>query len=280
MSPHLANMAFVSDSMAIFPVPSTSGHPAGWLMASDIVMAAFVPVCVMMILVGMVYLWGVLASGQELSPVDQFAMWRKAAKKGDSDAEFNLGVCYSSGEGVPKDVEEAVNCYRKAAEQGYAVAQYNLGLSCYHGEGVPQDLGEAASWFYEAAGQGLPDASHSLGVCHANGLGVAKNKAEAAKWYRVAAEQGHAKAQFNLGLCHAGGHGVPKDNLLAYMWWNVSAASGLSEAAKKRDALARRMAKEDVTEAQRLCRNWLRQEPEAVVETSEPLFPAAVMAAA
>jgi len=43
-----------------------------------------------------------------------------------SGAQFNLGLMYDFGEGVPEDDEEAVRWYREAAEQGNAAAQVNL----------------------------------------------------------------------------------------------------------------------------------------------------------
>ena len=54
--------------------------------------------------------------------------WRPLAERGDSEAQFNLGVIYDNGEGVPQDYAEAVKWYRKAAEQGDAAAQSNLGF--------------------------------------------------------------------------------------------------------------------------------------------------------
>jgi TPR repeat protein len=47
---------------------------------------------------------------------------------------------------VPQDHQEAVRWYRLAADQGYADAQYNLGVMYYKGQGVPQDYGEAHMW--------------------------------------------------------------------------------------------------------------------------------------
>ena len=38
------------------------------------------------------------------------------AEQGDADAQFNLGVMYRKGEGVPENSAEAVNWYRLAAE--------------------------------------------------------------------------------------------------------------------------------------------------------------------
>jgi tetratricopeptide (TPR) repeat protein len=49
--------------------------------------------------------------------------WQKAAERGHADAQFNLGLCYDSGQGVSQDYSEAVKWYRKAAEQGDADAQ-------------------------------------------------------------------------------------------------------------------------------------------------------------
>ena len=52
---------------------------------------------------------------------------RPLANQGDASAQYNLGVLYQQGQGVPQDYAEAVKWYRKAADQGDASAQYNLG---------------------------------------------------------------------------------------------------------------------------------------------------------
>ena len=46
--------------------------------------------------------------------------------QGDADAQYNLGVLYSKGWGVPQDRAESVKWYRKAAHRGDATAQYNF----------------------------------------------------------------------------------------------------------------------------------------------------------
>ena len=60
-----------------------------------------------------------------------------AAKQGEAYAQYNLGVMYDVGMGVPENDAEAVKWYRKAADQGLAVAQTNLGLMYENGRGVP-----------------------------------------------------------------------------------------------------------------------------------------------
>ena len=46
-------------------------------------------------------------------------------------------------EGVPQNYAEAVKWYRLAADQGDASAQFNLGVMYDKGQGVPQDYAEA-----------------------------------------------------------------------------------------------------------------------------------------
>ncbi len=119
---------------------------------------------------------------------------RNAAEKGDPDAQYDLGVCYSDGDGVEEDHAEAAKWYRKSAEQGYPEAQYDL-ATCYHnGDGVEKDPTEAAKWYRKAAGQGVPDALYDLGFCYYLGDGVEQDLGEAEKWWRMAAEQGSQDA--------------------------------------------------------------------------------------
>jgi TPR repeat protein len=49
--------------------------------------------------------------------------------------------------------------YRLAADQGYAHAQYNLGIMYAKGQGVPQDYVKAHMWFNLSAAQGEQDAA-------------------------------------------------------------------------------------------------------------------------
>ena len=51
------------------------------------------------------------------------------------------------------DYAEAVKWFRKAAEQGHGSAQYNLGLAYMEGKGVPEDYVRAHMWFNLVAAQ-------------------------------------------------------------------------------------------------------------------------------
>ena len=76
------------------------------------------------------------------------------AEQGDADAQYNLGLMYLLGDGVPENDAEAVKWYRLAAEQGNATAQYNLGNMYDLGDGVPQSNVSAYVWYSVAATQG------------------------------------------------------------------------------------------------------------------------------
>ncbi len=146
-----------------------------------------------------------------------------AAADGDAQAQFNLGLRYTTGRGVPRNDREAVGWYRKAAEQGYAQAQYSLGVMyangprfvCLYRCGVAWDDAEAVAWYRKAAEQGNADAQNNLGSMYATGRGVRRNDVEAVAWYRKAAEQGNALAQQNLERMSADGRGIPWDCLVS-----------------------------------------------------------------
>ena len=104
-------------------------------------------------LLGIVLVLASAAYGQETKvPVpESLNSLRERADKGDATAQFNLGVAYGTGQGVPQDYAEAVRWCRKAADQGNAGAQSNLGRMYYYGRGVPPDYAEAYMWANLAA---------------------------------------------------------------------------------------------------------------------------------
>ena len=129
------------------------------------------------------------------------------------------------------------------------------------GHGVPQDYTEAAKWYRLAAEQGYADAQSNLGIMYGRGLGVPQDYVEAVRWYLAAAEQDHAGAQFNLGVMYHSDLGVQLDDVQALMWFSL-AASRLppgkehDRAAQGRDTLASLMTPAQISEAQKLAREW------------------------
>lgn len=66
------------------------------------------------------------------------------------------------GEGVPRDLPQALALYCRAARLGDAQAQYALGWMLANGRGAPRDDGAASQLFALAAAQGHPQAQAML----------------------------------------------------------------------------------------------------------------------
>jgi hypothetical protein len=79
---------------------------------------------------------------------------RRLADAGDADAQWQMGVRYHDGEGVPRDDAEAVQWFERAAERGNVAAQGALGAYYWRGRGVPADLSKAYFWSRIAMAQG------------------------------------------------------------------------------------------------------------------------------
>jgi len=103
-----------------------------------------------------------------------------------------------------QDYAAALRLFRPLANQGNDIAQFDLGVMYDKGWGVPRDHVQAARWYRLAAAQGNADAQYNLGVLYEDG----RRYADAVKWYREAADQGLGDAQFSLGLLYAKGQGT------------------------------------------------------------------------
>lgn len=80
---------------------------------------------------------------------------RQAAEQNDPYAQYRLGKLLLTGtEGVPKDVDAAIQLLKDSATQGNSFAQYTLGKLYLLGQEVQVDREEALRYFAQAAAQG------------------------------------------------------------------------------------------------------------------------------
>jgi hypothetical protein len=79
---------------------------------------------------------------------------QKLAEAGDTDAQWQMGVRYHDGQGVPQDDAQAVRWFQLAADRGNVAAQGALGAYYWRGRGVPADLLKAYFWSSLAMAQG------------------------------------------------------------------------------------------------------------------------------
>jgi TPR repeat protein len=167
-------------------------------------------------------------------------------------ADFKAGEnAYHRG-----DYATALREWQPLAKQGHAVAQYNLGLLYSNGQGVPKDDAQARQWYEKAAVQGHAEAQVNLGILLDYGRGGPQDFKMAVRWYLRAANQGNDLAQRKLGLLYERGDGVQQDFVQAYMWYKLGAARGVKAGVVLLDALAIRMTSEELLAAQKLAREW------------------------
>ena len=138
-----------------------------------------------------------------------------------------------------------------------AWAGWDEGVAAYH----RRDYVTALREWRPLAKQGVADAQYNLGVMYGEGLGVPQDYAKAVGWWRKAAEQGHATAQYNLGVAYHNGEGVPQNYAQAHMWYNLAASrfspgEDRDKVVKNRDHVAKRMTPAQISEAQKLAREW------------------------
>lgn len=142
--------------------------------------------------------------------------WQALAEQGEARAQFNLGACYETGQGLLQDYAEAIRWYRRAAAQGYQAAMWNLWDMYRRNQGIPSERQAAHLWLQKAAKEGDPVAQYFL-----------------------------AEASMN-------GKYEPPDLVKAYMWLILSARQSFPPAMHQQDFLATQLSPSQIAEAQRL----------------------------
>jgi len=85
------------------------------------------------------------------------------AKKGNTQAQFDLAITYAMGIEVIKDEKKAFYWFHKSARGGNIEAKYYMGLSFLQGRGVRRDIHLARYWFKQASRAGHKKAIFYLG---------------------------------------------------------------------------------------------------------------------
>lgn len=155
----------------------------------------------------------------------------KAAEKGNSSAQYELGRRYSRHQ--PPDYINAIKWITQSAQSGYTKAQLYLGA--YYGGGSEShtDYFEAANWYFKAAEKGDADAQFNYGALVAVGKGVKQDLKQAVNWFKMAAIQNHVLAEYYLAMAYIDGNGVPQDEKEAFLWLSKAAKSGFPDAQNK-----------------------------------------------
>jgi localization factor PodJL len=196
---------------------------------------------------------------------------RSAAAAGNPAAEYEIGLRFTDGRGVPQSFEQAARWLARAADHGLAPAQYRLGGLYEKGQGVKKDLMEARRLYLAAAQQGNAKAMHNLAVLYAVGLEGSPDYQTASEWFRKAADHGVADSQYNLGILYARGVGVAQNLAESYKWFALAAQQGDKDAAAKRDDVAARLDAPSLVATRLAVQTWTADpEPDKATKVEAP----------
>lgn len=120
--------------------------------------------------------------------------WREPAKKGDPDAQFNMGQAYKLGRGVKQDLNLAADWYQRAAKQGHLQAADSLG-HLYHYQGKVK---EALPYLETSSARGEPRAQYLLATELFNGVNAPKDWVRAYALMTRASSSGLSPASRSL----------------------------------------------------------------------------------
>lgn len=106
------------------------------------------------------------------------------AQHGNTDAQTLLGIMYSEGRGVTRDVQQARTWLTRAAHQGSHDAGFLLGLSYLgsYGKGGQNDPAKARIWLRRSAHLGNPLAQRFLIRAYRHGWFGSENPQHASYW--------------------------------------------------------------------------------------------------
>lgn len=168
-------------------------------------------------------------------------IWETLAGLGNADALFNLAILAEDGLGEPKAMKKAEALYVAAANAGGFKAQYRLGMLYSTGGALDKDLIKARQYLNLAAAHGDKDAVARLATLGQPGpagspfeeaeiLSSSGQHAQAAVLYQGGSDAGDMRARTRLAWMYEAGRGVPRDLDRAASLFLTAAQAGDAEA--------------------------------------------------
>jgi hypothetical protein len=159
---------------------------------------------------------------------------------------------------------EAISWLRRAADHGDYSAKFHLARWYWSANDVANER-KALRLFLDVANTGDPYAAHYVAGFFRDGIGMPRDLRKARTWDEVAAKGGLSNSAWRLAWMFEHATGVRRDVVEAYKWFDVAThlaplatePQETSGAAKSRDALAKTMSPDELSQAQARSRAWL-----------------------
>jgi TPR repeat protein len=94
------------------------------------------------------------AEGAASAPAQAPAATQPAAQPQTNSNKTKVAIPQKTAEEKQDIIQRTVAIQRKRAERGDAIAQYDLGMRLMRGEGVEKNMDEAVKWLHRSADQG------------------------------------------------------------------------------------------------------------------------------
>ncbi|WP_211830381.1 tetratricopeptide repeat protein [Kistimonas asteriae] len=152
----------------------------------------------------------------------------QALTKDDKDGAYayQCGRKKEIGEGIEKNLHDAIIFYTKAACKGNANAQFALGVIAV----AKNSLQEAMHWWEMAAKQGHETAQYNLIICYLEGRGVERSIDYAIKLMTASTQTGNSKAEYLLAREYYNGKNLPRSFEYAASHFLNAAKRGVTNA--------------------------------------------------
>jgi len=144
-----------------------------------------------------------------------------------------------------KEYKKALYYLSYHANLGDDKAQYNLGIMYKKGLGVPVNHNEAFGWFFLSSNQGNILANYALGHSYYKGSGVKQNYQLALKSFEYAGIRGHPTSRLLVGNMYYNGQGVIKNYIKAHLWWRFAEDLNINGARQNIEMLEKKMSDEE-----------------------------------
>ncbi|KEA64689.1 hypothetical protein ADIMK_1142 [Marinobacterium lacunae] len=194
---------------------------------------------------------------RSLRQYEESLNWAQMASPHSAEARYLLGQLYEAGQGVEKDIDNALSWYRDAAEQGYPAAQYKVGRFLAEGLGSEPSPAAAMGWYERAAAQGQAEAQLALGNMLLQGESVTADPVQGRYWVLRAARQGLANAQLLLGELAEQSDATVANRAEAAIWYELAGQNGIEDGAVRAQHLRVELAPETLQDARIRVQNAL-----------------------
>jgi len=173
-----------------------------------------------------------------------------------------LGKAEQYGWASEKNIPKAISYYQRAGNAGSSEAMWQMGMIYLTGDGVQKDEAKAWNLVVHSSDAGFEDALISRAVMLSLGQGTDQNFTEAYQWYEKVAAKGRAHALRSMGYMNLMGQGRDKNPVLAWAFYDLAAAH--DEIAEKQmadmniDQLEPTKKSQFLSQAATLSDQWLR----------------------